>query len=61
MTLTMTDQLDDIIETFEREPFLFDHNVYVCYEACKKIIALKISSIAEYDECIEYITERLKI
>ena len=63
----LTADIDDIIETYKKEPWIYDSNVYRAYGACKRVIyeAEKNKVIPWdcklYDKYIEYITEKLGI
>jgi hypothetical protein len=57
--------LDDIIERYKKDPWRYDNNEYVCYEACKseirKLERQRAVEYNDYDKYIEYITEKLGI
>jgi len=59
------DKIDDLIGLFRLTPERFDNNVYWCYGLCKKIIYRGekdgIVKWEEYNDYIDYITERLGI
>ena len=60
-------EINDCIETFKTEPWIYDNNVNECYSACKRIVCKmqeeKIidGSCETYDRYIEYISEKLGI
>ena len=59
------DIFDTIINHYKNTPKLYDSNVWVCYEACKKeIIRLEIIgkiNCEDYNKYIDYIVEKLGI
>lgn len=63
-TLTI-ETIDPIIDRFKSDPWLYDNNVWICYEVCKREIRrLEIERKIEWDEYdlyIKHITERLGI
>ena len=64
-TLNYTNPLDEIIDRYKKDPWVYDDNVYVCYEACKTVIRRmeRESKIRyeDYDLYIQYITNKLGI
>ena len=65
MDKNILNKLDDIINRYKKDPWVYDDNEYVCYEACKRLIRKaerdRITAFEDYDKYIEYITERLGI
>lgn len=63
----IVDEINDSIEMFQKEPWIYDNNVYRCYEACKRIVcAMQEKRIIDltgetYDRYIDYISEKLGI
>jgi uncharacterized pyridoxamine 5'-phosphate oxidase family protein len=58
-------KLDTIINRYKTEPWLYDKNVYVCYEACKsEIRRLERNGeieFNEYDSYVNYVSDKLGI
>lgn len=65
MSKTVLADMDEIIGWYKTEPWVFDSNVYRCYEACKRTIQelehKGVAKWAEYKDYIKYITEKLGI
>ena len=63
----IVDEINDSIDMFQKEPWIYDNNVYRCYGACKRIIREMqkrriIDGTCETYICyIEHITKRLNI
>lgn len=57
--------INPIIERYKADPWLYDNNEYVCYEACKteirKLERQRKIQFNDYNLYIDYITEKLGI